>query len=112
MSNPTIHVEVKPSPIHGRGVFATKDFITGELIGMYDGRIVYEFGDPHTLTLEDDEGRYYGILGDGPLSFMNHSEEPNATIATGGPYVYSVRPIRQGEEILIYYGDDWKPEKD
>jgi SET domain-containing protein len=104
-------LEIRKSPIHGRGVFATRDYQPGELLGIYEGRVVTDLSNKHTLYLQDGEERWWGILGDGPLSFMNHADDPNATVSTGGPYVYALCAIAKDQEITMSYGDGWKPKE-
>ena len=101
-------VKQRKSPIHGTGVFAKVVFHTGDLIGIYEGTVVTSDITtkqyPYVWWLEDGENRYWGILGDGILSRMNHSDDPNSLIATGGPYVYARKLIKVGQEITIDYG--------
>lgn len=77
-------VEVRPSIIHGHGVFVTREFDEGEFIcpGRIDGCRTFA-------------GR-----------FTNHSHEPNAI-----PYIFenedialvALRPLQANEEVLIDY---------
>lgn len=103
--------EVKDSEIHGKGLFATRDFRTGEQIGIYEGRVVVDraLQHPHTLSLVDEEGRVFGIKGSNDMRYMNHDDEPNATIGEGGVFVFALRPIEAGEEITVCYAEDWAP---
>lgn len=76
-------VELRPSRIHGMGLFALKDFAADELIcpGRIDGH--------RTIA-----GRY-----------TNHSADPNATSVKYGDDIAAValRTIYAGHEILIDY---------
>lgn len=76
-------VEVKPSKIHGNGLFATKDFKAGELIcpGRINGK--------RTLA-----GRY-----------TNHSTNANVVPEKVGDDINAValRDIYKGEELLVDY---------
>ena len=78
-----VDVMVKPSPIHGNGLFALRDFAAGEVV--CPGRI-----DGHRTPA----GRY-----------TNHSANPNATSVMVGDDINAValRTIHAGEEILISY---------
>ena len=110
-----VEIEVRDSPIHGKGVFALQSVSPGTLIGVYEGRIVTEKMDsPFVLWLEDEEGRWFGIEGDGPLRYMNHDgDEPNVVAGVDSPFIFCARPIQAGEEITICYSEDWEPpEKD
>jgi hypothetical protein len=76
-------VELKDSKIHGKGLFATKDFIAGELIcpGRIDGM--------RTLA-----GR-----------FINHAFDSNVVPTLVGENIDAIakRNIRAGEELLVDY---------
>lgn len=113
-------VEVRSSPIHGKGLFALEPIGTGELIGMYDGRIVpanydeVDEGYGYVLWMEDKNGVFFGILGDGDTRYMNHQPDPlwpggggaNAVLSEGGPYIHAKRSIKAGEEITADYLSD------
>jgi len=113
-----IEVEIKDSPIHGKGVFAKEDANPGELVGVYEGPIVWKSEDmnddnPYVLWLEDEAGRWYGINGTGEMRHLNHEEEnPNALLATNSPYIYVARPIKAGDEITIFYSEETDFEDD
>jgi hypothetical protein len=76
-------VEVKPSKIHGNGLFATKDFKAGELVcpGRINGK-------------RTPAGRY-----------MNHSTNANVAPEKVGDdmTVVALRDIYQDEELLVNY---------
>jgi SET domain-containing protein len=98
-------VEIKPSLIHGMGLFATRDLLPGDVIGFYEGPVVEEDGD-HVLWIQDeDEGIEYGIDGQTETRFVNHSRQPNANF--NGEVLEALRAIRQGEEITHDYGEAW-----
>jgi hypothetical protein len=77
-------VEVKPSPIHGTGMFAIKEFKKGETIA------------PARISgMRTPAGR-----------FTNHSGNPNAksiTMISGDVYFLACEDIKAGEEILNDY---------
>jgi hypothetical protein len=99
-------VEIKSSPTHGKGVFATRWWKPGELIGIYEGTLVTDSADPHVLWLQDDEERYFGIMATGDMGFLNHKEDNNAVLAANSPFIYARKNILPGEEIFIsYWGD-------
>jgi hypothetical protein len=81
-------VEVKPSKIHGNGLFATKDFKAGELIcpGRINGK-------------RTPAGRY-----------MNHSTNANVAPEKVGDDLNAVatRDIYQGEELLVNYRESMR----
>lgn len=46
----------------------------------------------------------------GPAAYLNHDCTPNCQIISTGrstAYVKVLRPIRAGEELLVYYGKVW-----
>jgi hypothetical protein len=98
-------VEIRDSAIHGKGVFATRWWKPGELIGIYEGTIVTDSDDPHVLWLQDEEERFFGILASGAMGYLNHSDtgNHNALLADNSPFVYCRMNILPGEEILISY---------
>ncbi|MDZ7697198.1 MAG: SET domain-containing protein-lysine N-methyltransferase [Deltaproteobacteria bacterium] len=111
-------LEVKTSPIHGRGVFATQDIPAGAILeechfiqlnetdfdNLDPGLKHYVFLFPRGFK---GKGRAYAI----PLgicSIINHSHDhPNATWTTSESrwlFIFtSLRHIQAGEEILIDY---------
>jgi hypothetical protein len=76
-------VQVKPSKIHGNGLFATKDFKAGELVcpGRINGK-------------RTPAGRY-----------MNHSTNANVAPEKVGDDINAValRKIYEGEELIVDY---------
>ena len=76
-------IEIAPSMRHGDGVFATKDFESGEVIGpaFEDGKLM-------------DLSRY-----------MNHSVEPNTEHfwRDSNAYIKALRDIVSGDELTINY---------
>jgi uncharacterized protein len=107
-------LDVRPSRIHGRGVFAKRPVpakrkigeLTGELISRAEARrrakdqpVVYivEFEDDKALDVSSDEC----------LRFVNHSCGPNTYLRRIGHRVelYSLRKIRAGEELTCDYGE-------
>lgn len=98
-------VEVRRSPIHGLGLFATRDIDPGARIGVYAGPRS-ERVDTYVLWIEDEDGREYGIEGQNEMRFVNHSREPNACFE--GEELVSLRRIEPDEEITHHYGEDWE----
>jgi len=76
-------VELRESPIHGKGLFATKNFEAGEVVcpGRLDGK-------------RTPAGR-----------FINHSPNPNIIPEKVGDDIYAVavRKIQVGDELLVDY---------
>ena len=96
-------IEVLPSRIHGKGVFATSFIKRGERIGRYVSRKTNRDG-MYVLWLEKGD-EWKGYNGYGRLRFLNHSSKPNAEMRDLD--CYAIRRIRQGEEVTFHYGDDW-----
>jgi hypothetical protein len=103
MDNPK--VEVKESPLGGKGVFARERIEAGEVIAEFDGDI-YPFTHPgwtedllnHTIQFE----RYRFRDAKGIARCLNHSCEPNCGIKELFKIV-AMRPIKPGEEVTFDY---------
>ena len=106
-------VEVRQSPLHGKGVFATRNIAKGEVIvESHMALIDINENLPEVLaTLQFpwmDE--YDAICLSDAGSFFNHGSQPNAEII-GRDFTNLVQtfaaktPIARGEEITIYYND-------
>ena len=95
--------EVKPSPIHGRGVFARRRIRKGRRIGRYLSRRTERDG-TYVLWVEHENG-WRGYQGYGRLRFLNHRQNANAEF--DGLELYATRTIQPGEEITIHYGEEW-----
>jgi hypothetical protein len=78
-----VFAELRESPIHGKGLFATKDFEAGEVVcpGRLDGK-------------RTPAGR-----------FINHSPSPNIVPKKVGDDIYAIaaRKIHTGDELLVDY---------
>jgi SET domain-containing protein len=116
-SNEVLPFEVRRSPIHGDGVFATRDLLKGEVIGEYSGeRITHaeanerwrdrDPADNHTFlfTLSSRTVIDGGVGGNG-LRFLNHRCEPNCEpqIKRGRLFIVALKRIRSGDELAIEY---------
>ena len=108
-------VEIKPSAIEGKGVFATSDIQKGEVIT--ESHVVLLLHDeqlPEQLaTLEfpwDDE--HYALCISNAGSFFNHAKDANAQVhpnkAEQTQAFIAARDISEGEEITIYYNDEFE----
>jgi len=115
------YVTIKPSPLHGNGVFAIRAipkgcrnmFSTGigEFIKIERSEIdalpAHSKYLVETYCLFDDN--YYWVpeygfkLMDVSL-YLNHSDSPNIISINDGEYFETLRDIEAGEELLIDYG--------
>ena len=118
-------VEVRPSRIHGQGVFALRELRAGQAIGTYAGRR-YPAG--AMREARNDRVTYLFVLSDGSMidgaqggnatRHLNHSCVPNVeALEEPGPngqlkiVFRALRRIRAGEELFLDYelqidGDD------
>ena len=97
-------IQVKKSPIHGKGLFAKTAIPSGTHIGNYEGEETYEDG-AYVLWCYDEEDELFGIDGKNSLRFTNHSSSPNAIFR--GDELWTLREISPGEEITFDYGEEW-----
>jgi len=107
-------VEVRPSHIHGCGVFANKDLAKGSFVIEYIGRKMERSTIFQVLTKE--QGRYVfnlderwsidGSIPENTAGRINHSCEGNCHIKKidGHIWVVAKRDIRRGEELSYNYG--------
>ena len=114
-------VEVKESPIKGKGVFATRPIATGEVVLHIDDSVVVDPDDPVLSKLIGSEPDPCDYLPDGtvilmqsPERYINHSCDPNVYIFSVDKerFVLAMRDILAGEELLFDYainevGGDW-----
>lgn len=105
---------VKPSVVHGVGVFAEEFIQKGTLIWCFDDKVDRFFQDGYWedflsgLPVSQVEklrmwsccepgGR---LLSSDGSQFMNHSDDPNVC---SGESSYALRDIQAGEELLFSY---------
>lgn len=93
-------LEVKQSPIHGYGLFATTRIAKGTVLGRLKGRRTRKDG-PYVLWLDEKVG--YEVQNE--LKYINHAARPNAAYYDDLTVV-ALRAIKPGEEITHnYFGD-------
>ena len=113
-------IEVRPSSVHGRGVFATADIPGDTCIEicpavLFTNELLYgwheEMGSKHILS-DHVFGRRENILGHaivlGYGSIYNHSLNNNAhfrwsEVLPEAMEFWSIKPIAKGEEIFTRY---------
>lgn len=104
--------EVRPSPIHGRGLFAARPIAPGEIVAVKGGHIVsgaeWKALEPALGSAEIQIAEDLFIAPadpaerEGSMLYTNHSCEPN--IAIQGQIVFvAMRAIAAGEELT----HDW-----
>ena len=108
-----VPVEVKESPLHGKGVFAKRNIAKGEVIVQSDMALIHVNENlPEILaTLQfpwTDE--YDAICLSDAGSFFNHSSQPNAEVQLRDfkkliQTFVAKTAIIKGSEITIYYND-------
>ena len=109
--------QARKSLIHGLGVYATEDIEQNEIIEECPilllptkrGEINYTLID-YTFQWPKTEDWTNHAIALGYGSLYNHSNEPNADwISDEEKNVFkfiAIKPIKEGEEITIYYGGD------
>lgn len=106
----TPKAEIKPSPIHGRGLFAKKPIKKGEIAGIRTGHIVdkkiFEKSAIKGSEAQIAENFYLVALTpqeyEDTLLFVNHSCQPNLGFK-GDVVLVSLRDIKKGEELTADY---------
>jgi SET domain-containing protein len=115
------YIMLKPSGIHGIGVFAIRDIPAGcrNIFSRGAGEwIKLPIADvellPHhskdlveTYCLFDEENYYvpdYGFKLMDLVNYLNHSDKPNIISINDGEEFEALRDIKTGEELLVNYG--------
>ena len=115
------YVMIKPSPLHGIGVFAIRDIPKGTSNIFSKGvgdwiKVSKEEVDAlpqHSKDLIEnhclfDEDFYfipdYGFKLVDLVIYLNHSETPNVISLNEGEEFEAIRDIANGEELLVDYG--------
>lgn len=116
-----IPFEVRPSGIEGRGAFATRAIVSGEVVVEYvgerlrkaDSQIRQDAGNPF-IFIVDDETDIDGDVPYNPARFLNHSCDPNcdAYLDEGRIWITARRDIAVGDELTFNYGYDFSEYQD
>ena len=110
-------LRVRRSPVHGRGVFATRRIRTGTRIVEYLGErishreadrryVANDAGDGHTFLFVVDRGVVIDAGTDGnDARYINHGCDPNCESVIEGRRVFieALRTIQPGEELKYDY---------
>ena len=110
-------VIVRDSPIHGAGLFATREIVAGETLAPYRGERIDKAesrrraaarpaGAPVYTVALDDTADIDGDVPDNPAKYANHGCAANAALEAAGDNLVlkALRPIAAGEEIVFDYG--------
>ena len=115
-------VMIRPSGIHGIGVFAIRDIPEGcrDIFSKEMGEwVIVPRSETDALPVHArelienyclyDEGNYFipaqGFKAIDLSLFLNHSDTPNIFSVNDGEYFETIRPVRKGEELFVNYGD-------
>lgn len=117
-------VMLKPSPVEGIGVFAIRDIPSGcrDVFGKPDAiedwitvskQQVEQLPGHAQLLVGNyclyDENNYFipahGFKKIDLSLFLNHSDTPNIISINDGEFFEAIRDIKQGEELVIDYGE-------
>jgi len=106
-------LDVRKSPIDGKGCFATRFFPKGKKIAEYTGELIGErevarrvrTRRKHRICALDEDRHLDGARGGNGTHYINHSCRPNSymRITRGHILFMALRDIRPGEEITIDY---------
>jgi SET domain-containing protein len=120
LANETL-VALKPSPVHGIGVFAIASIPRGfrKIFSNNVGewirvpiKEVEKLPDHsrdliETYCLFDDNDSFvpdYGFKVMDLVNYLNHSSSPNVVSRNDGEYFEALRDIEKGEELFVDYG--------
>lgn len=123
-----IYVMLKPSPVHGIGVFAIRDIPKGcrNIFSTYEAKWIklpiaevdelptHSKDLVETYCLYDEENYYvpeYGFKIMDMVNYLNHSSTPNVQSVDSGEFFVALKDIAAGEELLVNYGEIVKTEE-
>ena len=97
---------IRVAPVEfGVGVFATREFAAGDVIGVIRGRVIDDPGYASAYVIELSDR--LGLEPEGPLREVNHSCEPNCWLSVdadaGTATLHAARAIDAGQELVIDY---------
>ena len=105
---------LKPSTVHGVGVFAAHDISKGTKLMLkpenYTSRKLKDEDRPEAFKMycvKKEHEDFYRCPSDFSrmemIWFLNNSDKPNAEISREDWMYYALRDMKEGEEILIDY---------
>ena len=102
-------VEVRPSRIQGRGLYALREFMPGEVVLQWN--VSHKISNDAVELLSEDERRYVhpfsdheSIIVQPPERFVNHSCDNNTIVVNFSDV--AIRTIAKDNEITSDYGSD------
>ncbi|MGM0564959.1 MAG: SET domain-containing protein [Pseudomonadota bacterium] len=95
-----VALQVKTSPVHGKGLYAGEDIAKGTILGRVSGRWTQQ-DSMYTLWIDEDQG--FRVQCD--FKYINHSGKPNVAYYDDLTVV-ALRKIRAGDELFHDYGWD------
>jgi SET domain-containing protein len=118
-------LKIGPSPLHGRGCFATRPISPGETVAVAPVLIFSPEETAHLFRTNlknylfyvkdgaTPDGPFFTALALGPISLCNHAADPTCHFEIdenkGEIRLAAERRLADGEEITISYGD-WAEE--
>ena len=111
-------IEVRPSDVHGQGVFAVMPMAAGSVVGRYEGR---RYTEAEASNKAWDDGLTYlfglsdgtiidGAEGGNATRHLNHACTPNCQAVEHrerggklGIVIETIRSVRAGEELTLDY---------
>ena len=111
-------IQVKKSGVHGKGVFAARDIVKGEVLIEYVGEIIsaqeaedrhpHDPNDPnHTFYFQVDDDKVIDALhGGNSAKWINHSCSPNCKpeVIDDRVFIKAKKNIAAGSELNYDYG--------
>ena len=96
-------LEVRESPLHGRGLFAVQPIAKGTELGLCQAEPTEDDG-LHVLWIDDAGCERVQVQCD--LKYINHGKQPNV-VYYDDLTVVALKKIKAGEELLHDYGEEW-----
>jgi len=91
----TDEIEVRESPIHGNGVFASKEYPAQSDVAYFEGDEI-DHDTRHSVTLDGHKIEPTGLL-----KYLNRSCDPNCGFR--GRILVTKRQVHAGQELTIDY---------
>jgi uncharacterized protein len=115
-------LRVKKSPLHGKGLFASRDIPWGIKIIEYKGQLISDAlaeeriaeGADCIFELSDDANLDGAVEGN-EARYINHARaNPNCFILRDAGRIWvvaGIEGVRKGEELTFDYGSDYYPQE-